>query len=195
MTSVIWFVFLACCGLGSCCLGSASWRSMIARAWSARASSQNLEAYKSHLSCNVFPGLCSIPGFCARSSSFALLLINFRLSLLLFRGVYLESMPLLIRTAKSRLLFPQAPHFSPITTAASATTGFSRPHKRFRFRAFPTFRSTPTEKSHQSPSYSQSHPPAAQALPCSRGSLWKTHRLESCIDLQRESSPPRLFRQ
>src|ERR1700740_2423054 len=36
---------------------------MIARVWSARASFPNLEAYKSHLSRNVFPALRSIPGF------------------------------------------------------------------------------------------------------------------------------------
>jgi len=36
---------------------------MIARVWSARASSQNLEAYKSHLSGKVFPELRSIRGF------------------------------------------------------------------------------------------------------------------------------------
>jgi heme-degrading monooxygenase HmoA len=36
---------------------------MIARVWSARASSQNLEPYKWHLSRNVFPELRSIPGF------------------------------------------------------------------------------------------------------------------------------------
>ncbi len=36
---------------------------MIARVWSARAPSQNLEAYKLHLSRNVFPELRSIPGF------------------------------------------------------------------------------------------------------------------------------------
>ena len=36
---------------------------MIARVWSARASSQNLEAYKSHLATIVFPELRSIAGF------------------------------------------------------------------------------------------------------------------------------------
>jgi heme-degrading monooxygenase HmoA len=36
---------------------------MIARVWSARAPFLNLEAYKSHLSRNVFPELWSIPGF------------------------------------------------------------------------------------------------------------------------------------
>lgn len=36
---------------------------MIARVWSASAFAKNLEAYKSHLSRNVFPGLRSIPGF------------------------------------------------------------------------------------------------------------------------------------
>jgi heme-degrading monooxygenase HmoA len=38
-------------------------QNMIARVWSARASFLNLEAYKSHLSRNVFPELSSIPGF------------------------------------------------------------------------------------------------------------------------------------
>ena len=36
---------------------------MIARVWSARALSRNLETYKSHLSRNVFPELRSISGF------------------------------------------------------------------------------------------------------------------------------------
>jgi hypothetical protein len=36
---------------------------MIARVWSARASAQNLDAYKTHLSRNVFPELRSISGF------------------------------------------------------------------------------------------------------------------------------------
>jgi heme-degrading monooxygenase HmoA len=36
---------------------------MIARVWSARASAQNLDAYKTHLSRNIFPELRSISGF------------------------------------------------------------------------------------------------------------------------------------
>lgn len=36
---------------------------MIARVWSARTSSQNLEVYKLHLLQNVFPELRSLPGF------------------------------------------------------------------------------------------------------------------------------------
>ena len=36
---------------------------MIARVWSARAVAMNLEAYKTHLSRNVFPELRSIEGF------------------------------------------------------------------------------------------------------------------------------------
>src|SRR5215470_11654210 len=36
---------------------------MIARVWSARATPENLEAYKTHLARNVFPELRSINGF------------------------------------------------------------------------------------------------------------------------------------
>src|SRR5229473_5281586 len=81
-----------------------------------------------------------------------------------------------------------ATHVSQMETHAIAA-------RRIAFKAAPTFRSLPTEKWHQSLSYSQSHLPAAPGLACSHGSRVKMHRPESCIDPQAESIPRRFCHQ